>query len=389
MCTRNHRLLALGLVVCLVILVGEVVSTQTPFNPAAAAADGLVRSELSLVGRTVAVAFAPALRADDPAHRGVVSGRSADARVRVGQLEINGAVRIGPLDLGRDDPVRAVGVNEDILREGFRYDLWLEGTAAGWQLQVTAVPGTGEPPAVVGQVVLSRHTVGVVSPTFEAALLPTGEEAGRLVLRWGEYEGAAEMRVPNPVRRRQTTRIPNVPIVRGNEDDLSALFRERTLAQKNEAALVFPDGARVSVAFARRGLTVDDPDFAHLPSVADGAVVQLTEAAVPRLRNEVPLRFGAATLRSENQAPGLAGAYGMWLKRVGGGWRLVFNHESDVWGSQHDPKFDAAEIEVTHSQGQPVSRSFGVALVPTAVDGGRLVVLWGPHQWTADFVVAN
>ena len=382
MCAHNHRVLALGLVVCLVILIGEVASTQTPFNPAAAAADGLVRSELSLAGRTVTVAFAPALRADDPAHRGVVSGRSADARVRVAQLETNGALRLGALELGRDAP-------EGDAPAGLRYDLWLEGTTAGWQLQVTPVPGTGEPPAVAGQVVLSRHTVGVVSPTFEAALLPTAEEAGRLVLRWGEYEGAADMQVANPVRRPWSDAPPNAPVVRANDEDLSAFFRAWMLDQKNEAALVYPDGARVSVAFARRGVTVDDPDFARLASVADGAVVQLTEVPVPRLRNEVPLRFGAATVDSGNQVPGFNGAYGMWLKRVGGTWRLVFNHESDVWGSQHDPKFDAAEIELTHSQGQPVSPSFGVALVPTAADGGRLVVLWGPHQWSADFVVAG
>ena len=26
--------------------------------------------------------------------------------------------------------------------------------------------------------------------------------------------------------------------------------------------------------------------------------------------------------------------------------------------------------------------------MPTAADRGRLVIIWGPHEWTADFNVA-
>ena len=84
-------------------------------------------------------------------------------------------------------------------------------------------------------------------------------------------------------------------------------------------------------------------------------------------------------------AAGTKSAAGGW---IGSGWHLVFNNEPDAWGSQHDPKFDVAEIELTHSQDHDASRPFGVALEPTAADRGRLLILWGPHEWTADFVVA-
>ena len=50
-----------------------------------------------------------------------------------------------------------------------------------------------------------------------------------------------------------------------------------------------------------------------------------------------------------NQVVGFPGSYGLWLKRVGSGWRLVFNNEPDAWGSQHDPKFDAAEIDLSRT----------------------------------------
>jgi hypothetical protein len=67
---------------------------------------------------------------------------------------------------------------------------------------------------------------------------------------------------------------------------------------------------------------------------------------------------------------------------------LVFNNEPDAWGSQHDPKFDAAEIELSHSEGHAAARPFAVAIVPNGPDHGRLLIVWGPHEWTADFVAS-
>jgi hypothetical protein len=186
------------------------------------------------------------------------------------------------------------------------------------------------------------------------------------------------------------------------------MFRARILAQNNETGLVLPDGKRLSVLFIRSlsrteqssvtralrnltgvGLDVGGVDFPRLASTPSGEVVMLTEAAVPRLKIERPLRFGSVTLRTENQAPNFPGMYGIWLKRAGSGWHLVFNSEPDAWGSQHDRKFDVAEIELTHSEGPDATRPFGVALEPIAADRGRLVILWGPHEWSADFVVAG
>jgi hypothetical protein len=174
------------------------------------------------------------------------------------------------------------------------------------------------------------------------------------------------------------------------------------LTQRSETALVLATGPRFSVSFQRtfakgerstnaagaqtsRGLAVDGPDFARLLSTPVGSVVQLTSASVPRLKIDTSLRFGKTTVATGNQGAGIPGLYGIWLKRVAMGWRLVFNHEADVWGSQHDPKFDAAEIDLTHSEGHAASRPFAVALVPTAADRGRFVIVWGPHEWTADF----
>ena len=134
---------------------------------------------------------------------------------------------------------------------------------------------------------------------------------------------------------------------------------------------------------------MDGPDFARLDDDARGAVVMLTESSVPRLRTERSLRFGKTVIATGNQVVGFPGSYGLWLKRVGSEWRLVFNNEPDAWGSQHDPKFDAAEVDAVplrRARRRPPVRCRADA---GGADRGRLVIIWGPHEWTADFAVVN
>ena len=116
-----------------------------------------------------------------------------------------------------------------------------------------------------------------------------------------------------------------------------------TLAERNESAIVQPDAAssRVAVLYWK-DQSVDHADFAAIASVAEGQVIRLTEAAALRLRTMLPLQFGDVEIGTENLAQGFPGSYGLWLKRVDSGWRLVFNNEPDVWGTQYDPVFDAA-----------------------------------------------
>jgi hypothetical protein len=322
-----------------------------------------VRSELSLVAHTATVTFAP----------GVKPSPSAPAGTLVAQLDTNGSLRVGTLALGRDDP------------KGTRYELRLEETGEGWQLQI----GESASAAPIGRVALASQTASAVSPTFVAALMPSTRNSGRLILRWGSYEATTDVQFTDPPRRRQTERTPaNVTVNRAHDEDTSALSRARLLAQRNETALSLPSGRRLSASYARQGLDVSGPDFSALASTRDGAVVQLTESAIPRLRIETALQFGRIAVRTGNHGPNFPGSYGMWLKRAGTGWRLVLNHEADVWGSQHDPKLDAAEIPLTHTEGHLATRPFAVALVPTGADRGRLLILWGPHEWAADFVVS-
>ena len=394
--SHHPRIRALTFALCLLAF-GASIGSEQAARPAGTAPDGLLRSELSLVGRTASVSVTPGLRASDPAYQSLFAAGdlAGGGRARIGQLRTTGALQFGTVAVGKNDAA------------GVRYDLWLEGMRDGWQLEIVdaSAPTGTETAAAPAKIVLARHPNPVASPTLVAALLPATRDTGRLVLKWGEFTADSELQFAEPTQRRTGSGRPNEPIARRHDED-NRSARATMLAQLNETALVLPDGSRFSISFARSfpkgsrrvsaagtlgraGLTVDGPDFARLMSTADGAVVQLTEAPVPRLAIAAPLRIGNVLLRAGNQASGHPGAYGLWLKRAGHGWRLVFSHEPDTWGTQHDPKFDAAEIEVSHSQGGEPSRPFAVALEPTAAARGRLLIQWGPHEWTADFVAAD
>ena len=138
--------------------------------------------------------------------------------------------------------------------------------------------------------------------------------------------------------------------------------------------------------------------MAALASIADGGLVQLTQGAVIRLRTEVPLRFNDTLVPTDNLAPDFPGSYGLWLKKTGMNWRLVFNNEPDSWGTQHDPAFDATDIALSHIHSDPPDNDddsdmpghpLAVYLAPR--DDGQigLVIQWGEHLWTADFRVGQ
>lgn len=113
--------------------------------------------------------------------------------------------------------------------------------------------------------------------------------------------------------------------------------------------------------------SVNGPDRARLMKTPNGEVVTLTEAPVPRLRIERPCSFAKTTLGIGKQVPGFP----------------------DVWGSQHDPKFDATEIDLAHSEGARSRSAVGRRPCRDRRGSRPPVDLVGIHQWAADFVVGR
>ena len=389
-------------------------------------ADGLVRTGLVLNGRSISVDYDPALPSD---HRSllVLRAGSTQAAVRLGRIEGHRSLAIGTL---APDPDAPRGPAPD-------HDLWLMRTAAGWVLDARPVeeapdapedeggPGPSDaagdeasdaeaaetptepadagagaedaeaesedaPPAPrPGRIPLAHRPLADAAETLAVRLLPAADEAGILELVWGRNRWTADfefVELPRPPRRERTSNVsPGTSLTR--DSDLEARYRAAALGSRNETALRTPDGARIQVLFEQE-LGTDGIDFAALESIGDGDLVELTEGAVIRLRSEVPLRFGDTLVPTDNLAPDFPGSYGLWLKASGPGWTLVFNNEPDSWGTQHDPAFDAAEVDIDHTHGGPYeNRPLGVSLVPVDDDEARLVIVWGQHVWATDFTI--
>ncbi len=386
----------------------------------AAAAAGAVRTELALDNRPLSFAFDATLRASVP--RPLLAGAEwvPESRIRLGELTVNPFLSIGSLDAAaRREAGQPPLAGETVV--------WLTRADQGWALELEIVPadsaeaestevesaaaapgGTGEVPGsddgIVARIPLTREAAEP-QETLSAALVPTSDDAGRLVLRWHAHRWTAAfdlLPVPTPAElaaaaakaaraaeaERDGPRVPTDTEQLTFDSDTSAGARALALSERNETAVVLPDGSRVAVLVWQAQLA-DGDEFAALATLGDGEVVRLTRAAVMRLRNEVPLRFGDTPIPTENLAPDFAGSYGLWLKRAGDGWRLVFNHEADSWGTQHDPAFDAAEIDLVHSQDGLATRPLGAVLVPVTAHSGRLVIHWGAHEWTADYTIPD
>ena len=434
--SKKSGLLACGLGACL--LVPAAAGAQQ--GSADSASADVVRTELTLNLRLVAASFEPGLDAGDAAYRELLaaSGSASNTRVRVGELEAMPRLRIGTLDGSQP------GGSESPNPATRTLELWLARTAGGWSLDLRAEPDAGNEdetddgeedgretaadtgPAgldttVIGQVPLVREAAGS-QETFSAALVPTGESAGQLVLHWHAHRWTADFHLADPPEPDEEEGETSEPAEESDEadagdgesegdepegdeteedegprvanereslrfdSDTSAGARFLRLAERHESAVELPRDVRLAVLYWQEQ-SVDLADFAGIESLADGAVLRLTRAAVLRLRNETPLRFGEVAIPTGNLAPGFAGSYGLWLKRRGDGWRLVFNHEADSWGTQHDPAFDAAEIELAYSEDGLATRPFGAALVPATQSAGRLVIHWGAHEWAADYTI--
>ena len=368
-----------------IFLTATAAGAQAP-QPSAAA-DGRVHVSLalshppssayppSLEPQLIGVAYAPDLSADAPRHRELLAG-AAGSRVRVGTLECHRALRLGEIGPEGGDAARS-------------FELWLKSEPGGWALEAHAGDGGG-----VRRIPLAHETADPASPVFTASAAATAVASGRLHLRWGRHAWSADFRfevLPRPagaLAGDPDTDAVQSDIAFDNESSPPEVARYNMLAERNETAVVLADGSRIGVMFYK-GLDVEDEDYGRLAGTAAGDVVRWVRAAPPRLRTDVDLRFGRTALPTGNLAAGFAGMYAVWLRKVDGGWRLVFNDEADSWGTQYDAAFDAAEVAAEYSRTAGAFRPLGVTLVPTGNSRGRLVLHWGPHEWAADFAAGN
>ena len=380
------------LVVVLSLLLGMFtagVSAQSSTDDTAL--DG-TRLELILDLRTVVISI-PSLSADDPTHRPMLSTMNTGpgGRVRVAQLEVDAPFEIAVLDLGIEEhePGEAASVST--------FGLSLSRTNDRWSLDVATGESETSTPAIVGTTALVHGMSTVAAPTLIGSLTADGSDDALLTLRWGRHTWSTGLRFPIPREAApRTPRLSGVAEARSFTFDSSALQRATRLSARNSNTVVLPDGTTLSTIYPKE-LEVTSRDFAHLVSVRTDGVVRVIDGAVIRLETDVPLHFGDQVLDTGNVGlPESPGAYGVWLKRAADGWKLVFNDEPDAWGTQHDAAFDAAEIDARYAQSDLIgdsmrdsSRALSTSVVMTGPDQGQFVLVWGPHEWSADFTIAR
>ena len=367
-----------GLVSCLTL--PAALADAQSVEPSAEA-DGLVRVALTLEAQQITVTHYPDLSADDRAHQPLLSG-TVGSRVAVGTLEGHRALRFGSLAPVLDTAT-ASGADDEAPPSTVRYELWLLRNAQGWELEARP-PGDND----IKTILLTHRNIETSAMMFTASIHATAAEAGQVALRWGQHAWSADFRFDELPRRPPQPRVSGRGQERQPDTDTTAFARRTTLSERNESALVLPDGSRIAMLYGQ-GVDTEDEDYQHLLTTADGQTVRLIRAAVLRLKTDVSLRFGQTDVPTGNLAPGFAGVYGVWLRRVGQGWRFVFNNEPDSWGTQYNAEFDVAEIDAEYSRGDGAFRPLAVTVFSTGDDRGRIVVHWGPHEWATDFMVGH
>ena len=319
---------------------------------------------------------------------------STAASVRVGTLDASSRLRVGTLD-GTERP----GASRDI-----HYGLWLTHVDNMWQLEARGMaPDNGDEADgaessaqdTLETIPLAHTETAAATAVLTAAVIPHDDNTGQIVLAWGRDRWSADFTLATPSAPEPAAAnakggggrsgVPSSALL--FDADQEATYRGFMLGERHETAATLPGSADLSLTFWR-GIGADAPDFDSLSTIRDGDVVKLTMGGVMRLVTDVPLRFGGTTLAMGNYSPDTPGQYGLWLKRVGTGWQLVFNHESDSWGTQYYPEFDVAAVDLAYTSDGPSSRSLGAALTPTGATSGRLTIHWGEHQWTAEFDTA-
>ena len=129
-------------------------------------------------------------------------------------------------------------------------------------------------------------------------------------------------------------------------------------------------------------------DYDRLETLADGEVLGPIYGKPFKFWTDADLAFEDAKIAAHNHGPTYPGVYSLWLKREGDGWKLVFNHLADVWGTMHMAEHDAGETPLTfRTLAEPVEETEGVLEVNG--NGGMLTIRWGSMEWSTPFQLAE
>lgn len=145
-------------------------------------------------------------------------------------------------------------------------------------------------------------------------------------------------------------------------------------------------------------LATDSGDYRAFEALGPEQVAAWTSARAVKLLTHASLSFGGVVVPYGNVSPDYPGVYSLWPKRTASGWRLVFNGDADIWGSQRDAAADAVEVPLEHSTTDEPTEKLtieflevapGAKALPKEAAGQKVLrIAWGDHQFLAAFEAA-
>ena len=144
-------------------------------------------------------------------------------------------------------------------------------------------------------------------------------------------------------------------------------------------------GKRLRISYP--DLLTDSDDYRAFESLAAGDVAAWKSGRAVKLLTHASLSFDGIVVPYGNASPDYPGVYSLWPRRTADGWRLVFNGEADIWGSQRDATADAVEVPLEYSSANEPAEKLTIEFLKIE-PGAVLRIAWGDHQFLAAFEAA-
>jgi hypothetical protein len=139
------------------------------------------------------------------------------------------------------------------------------------------------------------------------------------------------------------------------------------------------DGKKVSIDYGRP--STEGAGYKQMAQgVPEGYVWRLGRNQATRLETDADLLFGDTLVE--------AGEYGLWARRVGDRWDLVFNSNARVWGVPYRADGEIASAAMEQSTSEQSVELLTIA-IEAAENGGVIRVHWGTEIGSVAFKFAE
>lgn len=161
--------------------------------------------------------------------------------------------------------------------------------------------------------------------------------------------------------------------------------RRRNRRMSATAATLRFESEKIRITFA--DIETESKDYEHFQELANNEVFEYVGGRACKILTDVDLTFGDTVIKEGNAHPTYPGVYSIWMKKSGNGWKLVFNEESDVWGTMFNPETQVAEVDLVESASDEEAAKYLIKMDKSDDTTGNIVIHWGAKKYTATFTV--